>query len=74
MKDVFIIRLSVNHRRGNVRKERAGKMVTAKQQLNRQEEEAMDEKKIVVLDVGLTVEEIAAMAVCCKGKPSAASR
>ena len=34
----------------------------------------MDEKKIVVLDVGLTVEEIAAMAVCCKGKPSAASR
>jgi hypothetical protein len=38
------------------------------------EEKAMDEKKIVVLDAGFTVEEIAAMQGCCKGKPQAVSR
>ena len=34
----------------------------------------MDGNKIVVLDAGVTVKEIAAMSVCCKGKPQAVSR
>ena len=35
---------------------------------------AMDEKKIVVLDAGVALEEIADMQACCKGKPQAVSR
>lgn len=34
----------------------------------------MVNNKIVVLDAGLTVKEIAVMQTCCKGKPQAASR
>lgn len=34
----------------------------------------MDEKKIIIFDAGVTVEEIAAQTPCCKGKPSAPSR
>lgn len=36
--------------------------------------ETMDEKKIVVLDAGVTLEEIAVLIECCKGKPQTPSR
>jgi hypothetical protein len=34
----------------------------------------MDEKKIVVLDTGVTLKEIAALDDCCKGRPQSPSR
>jgi hypothetical protein len=34
----------------------------------------MKEKKIIVLDRGVSLEEVVSMAKCCKGAPQAASR
>jgi hypothetical protein len=34
----------------------------------------MKEKKIIVLDRGVSLEEVASQGKCCKGKPQAASR